>query len=68
MARVTSLPAMHPRVSEPYLSLLPSRKAASFFGRYPISITLSIGVRVGLGRLVTNRDGVPTEDGHACQY
>jgi len=44
MARVTSLPAMHPRVSEPYLSLLPSRKAASFFGRYPISITLSIGV------------------------
>jgi len=54
--------------NEPYLPLLPSRRASPHFGWYSFPVPLTVGGWVGLGGLVKYWGGLPAEDGHPSQY
>jgi len=55
--------------NEPYLPLLPSRRASPHSGRYSFSVPLRVeGWVVQSTWLVTNRGGYPPADGHPSKY
>jgi len=62
----TVLPATHTFIhkwNEPYLPLLPSRRASAHFGWYSFPVPLRVGGWVGLGGMVKYWGGLPAEDG-----
>jgi len=67
----TVLPATHTFIhkwNEPYVPLLPTRRASPHFGWYSFPVPQRVGGRVGLGGLVKYRGGLSAEDGHPSQY
>ena len=56
------------RWNEPYLPLLPSRRASPHFGRYSFSVPLRVGGCVGLSGWLQTEVVYPPADGHPSQY